>query len=156
MEVWFACLITLQFLVIVSHDWVNIPGWAHGRQVQEVVGRRKLGVATMIGAVFPGMAAGSALYFWNRRPPNGVVDYWVIYCAVTVASAVMMWWVPYLIGCDEGRRRDYARMYAGTLHVLPPRGARGDHPRPNLLHLFFHALFAVTLVLGLMMRFGGG
>ena len=78
MEVWFACLITLQFFVIVSHDWVNIPGWAHGRQVQEVVGRRKLGVATMIGAVFPGMAAGSALYFWNRRPPNGVVDYWVI------------------------------------------------------------------------------
>jgi hypothetical protein len=35
--------------------------------------------------------------------------------------------------------------------VLP---ARGDNPRPNLLHLFFHVLFVVTLCLSLALRFG--
>jgi hypothetical protein len=41
-------------------------------------------------------------------------------------------------------------MYAGTRQVLPPRG---DNPRPNLLHLCFHALFVVTFLLALVLRF---
>lgn len=75
----------------------------------------------------------------------------MIYCAVTVASAVAMWYVPYFFGTTEGRKRDYARMYAGTRQVLP---ARGDNPRPNLLHLWFHALFVINLVLALVLWFG--
>jgi hypothetical protein len=38
-------------------------------------------------------------------------------------------------------------MYAGTRFVLPVR--RGN-PGPNLLHLFFHALFLSTFVLALV------
>jgi hypothetical protein len=45
----------------------------------------------------------------------------------------------------------YAAMYAGTKHLLP---ARGDNPRPNALHLGFHALFALNLGLALWLRFG--
>jgi hypothetical protein len=45
----------------------------------------------------------------------------------------------------------YSNMYAGTIQVLP---ARGDNPRPNLLHLCFHALFLVTLALSAVLRFG--
>jgi hypothetical protein len=30
-ETFFACLIVLQFAVVVSHDWLDIPGWTHGR-----------------------------------------------------------------------------------------------------------------------------
>jgi hypothetical protein len=50
------------------------------------------------------------------------MNYWVIYCAVTVASAIAMWYVPYLFGGSEEQRRDYAEMYAGTRQVLPARG----------------------------------
>jgi len=39
-QILFSCLITLQFLLIVLHDWGDSPGWAHGTQVQSVVGRR--------------------------------------------------------------------------------------------------------------------
>jgi hypothetical protein len=45
-DILFSCLITLQFLLIVLHNWVDLPGWAHRSQVQAVVGRRKLWIAS--------------------------------------------------------------------------------------------------------------
>jgi hypothetical protein len=149
-QILFTCLITLQFVVVTSHDWVDIPGWTHGSQVQSIVGRRKLWLATLINAIFPGVAVAFAIYFWNKPKPGYVVDYWIIYCAATLASAIAMWYVPYLFGTTEERKREYSRMYAGTQQVLPPRG---DNPRPNLLHLCFHALFAINFVLVLVLRF---
>jgi hypothetical protein len=136
----FLWLITMQFVVVAAHDLVDIPGWTHGSQVQALVGRRKMWIVTFVNGIFPGVAAAFAFYFWNRTKPSFVVNYWVIYCAVTVASAIAMWYVPYFFGTTEARKRDYARMYAGTRQVLP---ARGDNPRPNLLHLCFHVLFVI-------------
>lgn len=149
----FTVLITLQFLVVVLHDWLNIPGWTHGRQVQSIVGRRKLWFATLINSIFPGLAVAFALIFLNRPKPGLVVNYWFIYCAITLTSAIAMWYVPYFFGASEKLKRDYAGMYAGTKQIFPPRG---DNPRPNLLHVCFHALFVATFVLALVLRFGNG
>ena len=137
-------MITIQFVVVVLHDWLDIPGWTHGRQVQALIGRRKLQVATIINAVFPGLAVAFAFYYWNRPKPGFATSYWIMYCAVTLLSAIVMWYVPYFTGTNEKTKREYAAMYAGTRHVLPPRG---DNPRPNLLHLCFHVLFVVNFVL---------
>src|SRR5258708_2999041 len=98
----FACLITLQFVLVVFHDWVDIPGWTHGSQVQSIVGRRKLWLATLINAIFPGLAVAFAIYFWNRPKPDFVTKYWVIYCAVTLGSAIAMWYIPYFFGATDG------------------------------------------------------
>jgi len=149
-ETLFACLIALQFAVVVSHDWLDIPGWTHGRQVQAVVGRGKLALATAINAVFPALAVGSALWFWGRSEPKIVGDYRVIYCGLTLLSAITMWYVPYFFGADEKKKGEYSRMYAGTRHIFP---ARGDNPRPNLLHVLFHLLFVVNFTLALVVRF---
>jgi hypothetical protein len=146
----FSCLLTLQFLVVVAHDWIDIPGWTHGRQVQSVVGRRKLWIATLINAIFPGVAVAFAVTFWDRPKPHFVTGYWVLYCAVTVASAIFMWYVPYFLGATEKTKQDYLRMYAGTRQVLPPRN---DNPRPNILHLCFHILFLLNLCLAWSLRF---
>jgi hypothetical protein len=89
-ETLFACLIVLQFAVVVSHDWLDTPGWTHGRQVQAVVGRGKLALATAVNAVFPALAVGSALWFWGRSEPKIVGDYWVIYCGLTLLSAIII------------------------------------------------------------------
>jgi hypothetical protein len=62
-----------------------------------------------------------------------------------------MWWLPYFFGASEETKRRYAAMYAGTRQLLP---ARGDNPRPNALHLAFHALFVLNLGLALWLRFG--
>ena len=139
----------LQFIVVVSHDWLEIPGWTHGRRVQAVIGRSKLLWATAINALFPGLAVVFALWFWGKPQPRFVGTYWVVYCAVTLLSAVTMWYVSYLFGAGEKKKLEYSRMYAGTKHIFP---ARGDNPRPNLLHVFFHILFVVNFALALMIR----
>jgi len=150
MESLFACLITVQFLVVVLHDLVDIPGWTHGQQVRSTVGQRQFWLGTMINAIFPGLAVAFAVYFWSRPKPEFVSDYWLVYSAVTLASAMTMWYVPYFFGTTEARKTDDMRMYAGTRHILPPRG---DNPRPNLLHVCFHVLFAVNLLLAFAVRF---
>jgi hypothetical protein len=145
----FAILVTLQLLLIVLHDLLDIPGWTHGSQVRATIGQAKFWIATGINAIFPTLAAGLAIYFCLRPGPQPAFakKYWLAYCALTVASAISMWWIPYFFGAREKTKRDYERMYAGTRHILPPRGPRGDNPRPNLLHLCFHALFITNLVL---------
>src|ERR1700689_701736 len=65
----FTGLIVLQFVVVVSHDLVDVSDWVRGSQVQAVMGRRKIWLATLVNSIFPGIAAGFALYFWNRPKP---------------------------------------------------------------------------------------
>jgi hypothetical protein len=148
----FTALITVQFAVVVGHDWVDIPGWTHGRQVREAIGPRTLLLATLINGLFPGLAVAFALSSWGHPQPGYVADYWLLYCAVTVGSAIVMWYLPYLRGTSEEKTRLYARLYEGTRQVLPERG---DRPRPNLLHVCFHVLFLTNLSLALLLRLGG-
>ena len=147
----FTILIILQLVVIVSHDLVDIPGWITGSQVQAVIGKRKVWLATLANSVFPGIAAGFAMYFWNRPLPGFVPNYWVIYCGIAVLSAIGMWYVPYLRGGPEKEKAEYLQMYAGTRQILPQRG---DNPRPNAFHMGIHALFLVNLGLALALRYG--
>jgi|SRR5580704_2762071 hypothetical protein len=147
----FTILIIVQFALVAFHDLVDIPGWTHGNQVEAIVGRRKLWIATLINAIFPGTAVTFAIWFWNKPKPGYVYDYWLIYCALTVVSAITMWYIPYLFGTTEQKKQDFLRMYAGTRQLLSPRG---DNPRPNLLHVCFHILFVITLSLAVALRFG--
>jgi hypothetical protein len=153
MQVTFTVLIALQFLVIATHDLVEIPGLAHTSQMRAVLGRRKLRMATAVNSIFPGIAVGFAVYFWNRPSPHFVHRYWLIYCGVTVASAIGMWYLPYFRGANETMKEEYRRFYAGTRQVLP---ARGDNPRPNLLHVIFHGLFVATLALAVLLNMRRG
>jgi hypothetical protein len=150
MLILFTCLIVVQFIVVTFHDLVDVSGWTHGSQVQAVMGRGKVWLATLANSVFPGIAVGLAIYSLVRTKPAMATNYWVIYCAVTVLSAIVMWYVPYFSGGSEKQRQEYREMYAGTKQVLP---GRGDNPRPNLLHVCFHVLFVATLLLALMLRF---
>jgi hypothetical protein len=73
----FTCLIILQFVIILTHDLIDVPGWVHGSQVQAQIGRRKVWLATLANSVLPGIAAGFAIYFWSRPKPGFVQNYWV-------------------------------------------------------------------------------
>lgn len=147
----FAILISVQFVVVVFHDMVDIPGWTHGSQVRAALGLRKFWIATIVNAVFPAIAFVFAVRYWHGPRPQYVTTYWLWYCAVTVFFAATMWWVPYFFGTKSEAKRLCAAMYAGTKHVLPPRG---DNPRPNLLHVCFHTLFVLNLALAAAIRYG--
>jgi hypothetical protein len=88
--------------------------------------------------------------FLESPKPAYVSNYWVIYCAVALMSAIGMWYVPYVRGAREEEKEEYLRMYAGTRQILP---ARGDNPRPNLFHVGIHVLFVVNFCLALGLRF---
>jgi hypothetical protein len=150
MQALFSVLIILQFAAIAVHDLIDIPGWVHGSQVKAVVGRKKLIVATLSTVIFPAIAAAFAIFYWSRPKPVFVLRYWIVYCAITVISAVAMWYVPYFFGASDRTRDEYKRMYEGTRHILP---ARGDNPRPNIFHIVLHGLFASTLILAIVLRF---
>jgi hypothetical protein len=124
----FSVLIILQFVVVVSHDMIDIPGWVYGSRAQAAVGRSKFLVGTLSTAIFPCLAVGRS-NFWSRPKPAFVYSYWAYYCAITMIFAVAMWYIPYLFGAKEDQKRQYLQMYEGTRHVLP---ARGNNPHPNL------------------------
>jgi hypothetical protein len=145
----FTCLIALQFVIIALHDLVDIPWWITGSQVQAVMGRRKVLLATLANCVFPGIAVTLATLFWSRPLPHFVTNYWIIYCGVACLSALGMWYIPYFRGAPEKLKREYEQMYAGTKVLLPPRG---DNPRPNLFHMGIHALFVANLSLAIALR----
>ena len=147
MQTTFTLLISLQFLIILLHDPVEVRGWSHTGQMQAVLGTRTLWTATLINSIFPGIAVAFAWCFWNRPRPAYVDRYWLIYCALTPISAVAMWYLPYFFGCSEAKIDEYQRLYAGTRQILP---ARGNNPRPNLLHVIFHLVFVATLSLALL------
>jgi hypothetical protein len=128
----FTCLITLQFAIIVSHDLIDIPGWVHGSQVQALIGRRKVWLATLANSVFPGIAAGLAIYFWHRPRPAYVPNYWVIYCAVALLSAVGMWYVPYLRGAPQKQKSRILKHVCGNSANSPC--AWGQSPHQSLSH----------------------
>ena len=59
MQTFFTILLTLQFLVIVLHDIVHIPGWTHGDQVKSAIGPYKFWIATGVNAMTPARAGSS-------------------------------------------------------------------------------------------------
>jgi hypothetical protein len=140
----FTILLTLGFLVNGFHDWIDIPGWTHGRQVRAALGVKKMVIGTAVNCFFPGLPAAVAIYYWQKPAPPGVRDFWLVYCAVVVLGAITMWWIPYFRGTDQKTKDLYSKMYAGTHQVLPQHG---DNPRPNPLHLFLHALGVINLIL---------
>jgi len=133
MQTVFTVLIVVQFLVVALPDLVDIPGWTYGRQVQSALGRNRVLIGTLTNSLFAGLAAAFALCDWGRPTPAFVLNYWIVYCALTLTGAITAWWIPYFRGTNERTKQLYSKMYAGTHHVLPPRG---DNPRPNLLHLY--------------------
>ena len=149
MRLAFTLLISLQFLIILLHDLVEVRGWSHSSQMAAVLGKPKLWMATLINAIFPGVAMAFALRFWGRSIPAFVNRYWLIYCAVTIVSAIAMWYLPYFLGASAQKKDQYRQFYAGTHQLLP---ARGDNPRPNLLHILFHGVFVATFCLAVLLN----
>jgi hypothetical protein len=68
MQITFSTLIVVQFLVVTLHDWLDIPGWTHGKKVQAAVGRRKFFLVTLVNAIFPGLAV--VFIFLYRHGPR--------------------------------------------------------------------------------------
>jgi hypothetical protein len=87
----FTILLVLQFVMNGFHNWIDIPGWTHGRQVRAALGVAKTLIGTAVNSIFPGLAAAFAIYYWQKPAPLGVRTYLLVYCTVTVLGTITMW-----------------------------------------------------------------
>jgi hypothetical protein len=86
--------------------------------------------------------AGSMYYGGSRFPDWLLYLLWISYLA-GVYGMLRAWWVPYLIVPDPVRAARYQVRFAHTHAFLPVRNGI----RPDTLHVSFHAVFLVALVL---------
>ncbi len=71
----FTILTALQFVFMLLHDLVDIPGWTHGRQVRAALGPTKVVIGTLINAIFPvGLATYYGIQYWAPAAPNVCVE----------------------------------------------------------------------------------
>src|SRR5205809_70647 len=62
-------LLTLQFLLIATHDFLDIPRLHYGSQVLRTIGPKKFLLATAINALFPATSAPSSSPPPSSPPP---------------------------------------------------------------------------------------
>jgi hypothetical protein len=139
-----AVVVGLTGAVIVAMDWVPTPlnrNIEHGDAAERIPGTLIHGVACVLACL--ALARGPR---WAQR----LVPAWF---TLVLASAVLNWWVPYLLGRYPGEidPQTFEQEYATNLSFLP---AVADHPVvPDVQHTLIHALVLASAVLSARVAF---
>ncbi len=123
--------------VIVFMDWVPT---ALNRNILESEPRQRL-IGTLVHATAGAAALAAAVS--GRRWPIGAGAAWF---SVVLGSAVLNWWVPYLVGAYPGEisAESYQEEYSHNLTVLP---LIADHPVvPDVQHSLIHLSVLLSAV----------
>jgi predicted outer membrane lipoprotein len=139
-------LVICQVMVVIFlafHDWVplgklnNVDGLRAVDKMTKLVWTTVVSTLPFAAVLIASILSASAEY------PNWLLWWlWGTYlaCAYGILRA---WWIPYLGTSDPDRAERYRIRFAGTLSFLPERNGI----RPDTLHVAFHSLVVVILVL---------
>ena len=134
LQVWFVLFVAL-------HDWVPLGRLTNRAGARGVDSTAKL-LWTTIWSTVP-FAFGLGACLWYATCPGWLVTYlWVSY-GIALGGALLSWWIPYLFGADEEKKKRFRERFAGTLGFLPERNGI----RPDALHVVLHASLLAILVL---------
>jgi hypothetical protein len=139
-------------LFIAIHDWIplgklnNLAGVRAADTTQ-----RLLGVTALSVLPFAIGLAGSIYYAGSRFPDWLFYVLWISYVA-GVYGMLRAWWIPYLLVADPVRVARYQVRFAHTHAFLPVRNGI----RPDTLHVSFHVVVLITLVLLSALTFDPG
>ena len=134
-------IVTVLFLAF--HDWVPLGTLNNVTGLRAVDTRRKLLISTIVSTL-----PFAAVLFACIRYIDGYFPVWLLWwlwatylaCAYGILRA---WWIPYLGNPDPGRSARYRVRFAGTHGFLPVRNGI----RPDSLHVAFHALVILILIM---------
>jgi hypothetical protein len=137
-------LIALQSLVVVFialHDWVPLGALNDVKAAQATDTRAKLARVTALSTLPFAVGLAGSIYFAAAGFPTWL--WWWLWISYGVAcyGVVRTWWLPYLFVPDPQRAERY-RMFARTHAFLPIHNGI----RPNTLHVAFHIVLVVTIV----------
>lgn len=130
-------------LFIALHDWIPLGRLNNMAGIRAADTPGRLFFVTVISTLPYAIGfAASAYYAFSRFPMWLMWLLWISYVA-GVYGMLRAWWVPYLLVRDPVRAARYQSRFAQTHAFLPTRNGI----RPDTLHVCFHAVFLLALVL---------
>jgi hypothetical protein len=136
-------------LFIALHDWVPLGKLSNPAGIRATDTRRRLLLVTVLSALPYAIGfAASAGYATTGFPMWLMYWLWISYLA-GLYGMLRAWWVPYLLIKDPVRVARYQERFAITHAFLPTRNGI----RPDTLHVGFHIVFLVALILLCVLTF---
>jgi hypothetical protein len=143
-----------QFFVVIFiglHDWVPLGKLSNLQGIRAADSRVKLIVVTLLSALpFAISLVGSAFYAGAHFPSWLMWTLWITYGAA-IYGMLRAWWFPYFFGGDPERAKRYQLRFAQTHAFLPTRNGI----RPDTLHVIFHGVLVVTVLLLVVLSLSG-
>lgn len=146
--------IVCQFLVVLFialHDWIPLGNLSNLAAVRAADSTSRLLLVTLVSALPYAVGLIGSVYYVATGFPMWLMDLlWISYLA-GVYGMLRAWWVPYLLIRDPVRAARYQARFANTHSFLPERNGI----RPDTLHVCFHAVLVVLVILLCTLTFSG-
>ena len=130
-------------LFIALHDWIPLGKLNNLSGIRAVDTTTKLLVVTVLSTLPFAVGFAASVYYAATGFPMWLM--WLLWISYGLGFYGMLrtWWVPYLLIADPVRTARYQQRFAHTHAFLPTRNGI----RPDTLHVCFHAVFVVLLIL---------
>jgi hypothetical protein len=136
---------------IALHDWVPLGRLNNLSGIRAVDTKDRLLRTTALSTLpFAVGLVGSAYYSGTHFPMWLMYVLWITYGAA-LYGILRAWYLPYLVYNDPVRAERYRVRFADTHAFLPVRNGI----RPDTLHVSFHAVLVLLVVLLCVLTFSG-
>lgn len=138
-------------LFIALHDWLPLGRLNNLAGIRSVDTAAKRLVVTVLSVLPYSIGLAASVYYAGSRFPMWLM--WLLWISYLGGLYGMLraWWVPYLFVADPIRVARYQLRFAHTHAFLPTRNGI----RPDTLHVSFHAVFILGLILLIALTFSG-
>jgi hypothetical protein len=130
-------------LFIALHDWIPLGRLNNLAGIRAADTSVKRLVVTVLSALPFAIGFVASVYYAGSRFPTWLM--WLLWINFLGGLYGMLraWWVPYLLVADPVRAARYQLRFAHAHAFLPTRNGI----RPDTLHVSFHAVFILGLIL---------
>jgi hypothetical protein len=130
-------------LFIALHDWIPLGRLNNLAGIRAVDTTSKLLAVTALSTLPFAIGLAASFHYASAGFPGWLLDLlWISYGA-GLYGMLRAWWLPYLLFEDRVRAARYQARFAETHAFLPTRNGI----RPDTLHVSFHAVFLVAVIL---------
>ncbi|MBI5274723.1 MAG: hypothetical protein HY860_06710 [Chlamydiales bacterium] len=135
MAIFFIALQCVLLFFMLFHDWIpasplnNISDLKKvDSNVYRLFGSTINGLTVLIPLIITGI-----YYHRSSIPLFAMTTVTTFYLIITIGT-ILSWWVPYFFGSSQKHKQAFNK-FKNTHQFLP---LRGDHVRPNTLHIILH------------------
>jgi hypothetical protein len=138
-------------LFIALHDWIPLGELNNLPAVRAADPTGKLVFVTVLSTLPFAIGFAASAYHASTGFPMWLMWWlWISYMAV-IYGVLRAWWVPYLLVKDPARAARYQTRFVHTHAFLPTRNGI----RPDTLHVAFHVVVILLLILLGVITFSG-